>query len=249
LLLFLTYHRVLPSPHPKPEFYDISAANLEKHLQVLSRSTLKALTPGELLTGPPDKPSFILSFDDGTRDHFDVVSPLLLRYSCQAIFFVPTTKLNRTGYLTDEMLHQMSESKHYIGLHSHEHRRMDAMSDSEIHDQMRISREQIQKLTGASSAIFAPPGGFINSRVRTVALEVGVRSIRTMHWGYNKHPDPNTLQCVPINSRTTESKFYNIVQFRGSNLTYILKEGLKTILPMALYQRLRDTIYMRGDYK
>jgi peptidoglycan/xylan/chitin deacetylase (PgdA/CDA1 family) len=94
----------LASPHPKPEFYDIPASTLDNHLQILTRSSLHPLKPEELLEKAPGKPSFMLSFDDGTIDHFEVVLPLLLRYSCRAIFFVPTAKLNRAGYMTDRMI-------------------------------------------------------------------------------------------------------------------------------------------------
>jgi peptidoglycan/xylan/chitin deacetylase (PgdA/CDA1 family) len=247
LLLFLTYHRVLVSPHPKPEFYDILASTLETHLQILNSSSLHPLKPRELLEKLPEKPSFILSFDDGTIDHFEVVLPLLVRYSCEAIFFVPTAKLSRTGYLTNDMVRQMSQSRQYIGLHSHEHRRMDTMTEPEIREQMHLCHAELEKLTGARSSIFAPPGGFINARVRSAAVGSGVKAIRTMRWGYNKKLRLENLQCAPINSRTTEKKFNDILHYRNMNFAYGLKETLKAILPMSLYQRMRDRFYAQNN--
>lgn len=44
---------------------------------------------------PPD--NFILTFDDATADHAEVVAPLLARRGWKAAFFVPTSKLNRTA--------------------------------------------------------------------------------------------------------------------------------------------------------
>jgi peptidoglycan/xylan/chitin deacetylase (PgdA/CDA1 family) len=200
-----------------------------------------------LLEKVPERPSFILSFDDGTIDHFETVLPLLLRYSCQAIFFVPTAKLNRPGYITNDMVGQMSRSQQYIGLHGHEHRRMDTMTEPEIREQMRICHAELEKLTGTKSSIFAPPGGFINTRVRSAAVESGVKAIRTMRWGYNKNVQLENLQCAPINSRTTDKKFDEILRCRGMNLTYGLKETLKAILPMSLYQRMRDRFYAQNN--
>jgi peptidoglycan/xylan/chitin deacetylase (PgdA/CDA1 family) len=223
------------------------ASTLEKHLQTLRSSSLYPLKPRELLEKAPEKPSYILSFDDGTIDHFEVVLPLLLRYSCEAIFFVPTAKLNRTGYITNDMVRQMSQSRQYIGLHSHEHRRMDTMTEEEIREQMRTCHAELEKLTGARSSIFAPPGGFINAQVRLAAVESGVKAIRTMRWGYNKKLQLENLQCAPINSRTTEKKFDDILHCRGMNLAYGLKETLKAILPMSLYQRMRDRFYVRNN--
>jgi peptidoglycan/xylan/chitin deacetylase (PgdA/CDA1 family) len=243
LILFLTYHRVLAKPHAKPEFYDIPAARLKEHLQRLGDSGFHPLTAEELVASQvPRGTSFILSFDDATEDHFQVVLPLLLQYKCRAIFFVPTAKLNRPGYLTNEAVNDMSRREQYIGLHSHEHRRMDRMSLPELRSQMRISREQIQTLTGSPSVLFAPPGGFTSPEVRAVALESGIRAIRTMRWGYNRRLDLSNLQCIPINSRTTEKAFQNIMELRGMNLTYTLKQTLKSILPAGLYQSLRDKL-------
>ena len=52
----------------------------------------------------------MLSFDDATQDHFEVALPLLKRHGCRAIFFIPTSKLNRTGYMTAEQLRAVSRA-------------------------------------------------------------------------------------------------------------------------------------------
>jgi len=148
--------------------------------------------------------------------------------------------------LTDDAIREMSRHQQSIGLHSHQHRRMDRLSDSEIREQMRISQERIQQLTGSPPTLFAPPGGFITPQVRAIALESSVRLIRTMRWGYNRNPDLTNLQCVPVNSRTTEKHFRRIMQFRSLNLTYTLKQTAKKLLPSTLYQTLRDKLYSRG---
>jgi peptidoglycan/xylan/chitin deacetylase (PgdA/CDA1 family) len=122
---------------------------------------------------------------------------------------------------------------------------MDTMSAEEIREQMRLSNTGLEKLTGARPSILAPPGGFINAQVRSLAVESGVKVIRTMRWGYNKKLDLTNLQCVPINSRTTEKNFNDALRFRSMNLTYGLKETLKKILPMTVYQRVRDKLCAR----
>jgi len=50
---------------------------------------------------------------------------------------------------------------------------------------------------------------------------------------------------VPINSRTTEKNFNDALRFRSMNLAYGLKETLKKILPMTVYQRVRDKLCAR----
>ena len=167
MILILTYHKVLGRPETKPDFYSIKADGLERQLGLLAESGFRPLQPEELLSYKPEtKPAYLLSFDDGTRDHYEVVLPLLARYKSRGIFFVPTAKLDREGYLSSEAVQEMSRLGQAIGLHSHEHRRLDNLNEEDIRVQMQISQQTLEKLTGARPTLFAPPGGFINSRVR-----------------------------------------------------------------------------------
>src|SRR5438874_10996680 len=99
MILFLTYHQVIQGTEAAPAFYTIRAELLERQLELLARSGFQPLSPEELPDyRPGPNPACVLSFDDGTEDHHDVVLPLLSRYKWRAIFFVPTAKLNRDGH-------------------------------------------------------------------------------------------------------------------------------------------------------
>jgi len=91
--------------------------------------------------------------------------------------------------------------------------------------------------------MFAPPGGFINKRVRDVALEYGVQAIRTMRWGYNKTPDLAALDCVPLNRFMNETQFRRALQFQSRAFTYALKEMTKRLIPGATYEALRGILF------
>ena len=245
MILVLTYHKVLRGPDPDSEFYTLQAEQLERQLELLAQSGLHALSP-EKLVGfePPSQGAYLLSFDDGTVDHYEVVLPLLARYGCRAVFFVPTAKLDRPGYLTSNRVTEMSRAGQTIGLHSHEHRRMDGLGEEDIRVQMQLSRQIIGDLTGKRPVFFAPPGGYINRRVRDIALESGIRVIRTMRWGYNQKPDFAALECVPINRHFTEGKFRQVLEFRrGSAMLYATKQIAKRMLPSRTYNSLRDIVF------
>jgi peptidoglycan/xylan/chitin deacetylase (PgdA/CDA1 family) len=243
LILILTYHRVLRQPHAKPKFHDVSAEAFERQVEALAHHDFHPLTPDELLDWKPrPKPAFILTFDDGTEDHFEIVLPILARKQWRGIFFVPTAELNRPGYVDNERVKAMSRAGHYIGLHSHEHRPMTRMSPAEARDQMKRSRGILEQLTGSPQRIFAPPGGYISRAILDAAIESGVSVIRTMRWGYNRKMDLLNLQCVPMHRAMTEKDFAHVLQFRGPNLTYAFKEILKRMLPEKAYNSLRDRI-------
>lgn len=251
MILVLTYHKVLRGPDPESGFYTIKAGQLERHLELLAQSGLDALSPEKLVgLEMPSQEAYILSFDDGTVDHYEVVLPLLVRYGCRAIFFVPTSKLDRPDYLTSKRVTEISRAGQTIGLHSHEHRRLDWLGEEDIRVQMQLSRQIIRDLTGERSLFFAPPGGYIDRRVRDIALESGIRIIRTTRWGYNQPLDLAALQCIQVNGHFTEREFRRTLEFRShSGMLYAAKQITKKIVPTRTYIWLRRNILGRSADK
>jgi peptidoglycan/xylan/chitin deacetylase (PgdA/CDA1 family) len=179
-------------------------------------------------------------------DHYEVVPSLLAKHGCSATFFVPTAKLNRPGYLSNAQATELSRAGHTLGLHSHEHRRLDTMMEEDIRAQMEISRKILGELTGAPPVVFAPPGGYMDRRVQQVAVESGVRLIRTMRWGYNRKPDPLAIQCVPLSQAVNEKKFGQALKFKHqSSMLYMFKELVKKLLPGRAYETLRGSVFGR----
>lgn len=100
-ILIIVYHRVAPS---KPVWSPVDCVNLslfEKQVLYLKRR-YKLIRLGELreLLRKRSIPRriAILTFDDGYKDHYKYVYPILKRYSIPATFFIPT------GYIDSEKL-------------------------------------------------------------------------------------------------------------------------------------------------
>jgi peptidoglycan/xylan/chitin deacetylase (PgdA/CDA1 family) len=251
MILVLTYHKVIRGPDPESDLYTIQAEQMERQLELLSQSGVPVLSPAELAgCEPPSQQACFLSFDDGTADHYEVVLPLLVRYGYRAVFFVPTAKLDRPGYLQSKQVAEMSRAGQTIGLHSHVHRRLDQLGDEDIRAQMQLSRQIIGELTGERPVFFAPPGGYVNRRVREIALESGIRVIRTMRWGYNRNPDFAALECVPLNRHCTEEEFRHVLEFRRRSVTlYAAKEITKKVVPIRAYELLRGIVLGRSGHE
>jgi peptidoglycan/xylan/chitin deacetylase (PgdA/CDA1 family) len=246
MILVLTYHKVLRGPDPESGFYTIQAEHLERQLELLAQSGFHALSPEDLVDfAPQPGPAYLLSFDDGTQDHYEVVLPLLARRRCRAVFFAPTARLNRAGYLTSQQISELSRAGQTIGLHSHEHHRLDWLGEEDIRVQMQLSRQIVRDLTGASPVFFAPVGGYFDQRVRAIALESDIRVIRTMRWGYNQDPDFTALECVPVNRHFTDEEFRRVLEFRRRSALYAAKEVTKKIIPSRTYENLRTSLFGR----
>src|SRR5438067_12907667 len=131
MILVLTYHKVLPKRPTSSEFYNTSADNLERHLQLLTQSRLRGINPHHLASESSSTAAtpFVLTFDDATQDHYACVLPWLSRFGQKAICFVPTEKVSRPGYLSGQAVADLSSSGHVVGCHSHDHQRMDSLPE------------------------------------------------------------------------------------------------------------------------
>ena len=245
MILFFTYHKVSTGPENGPrEFYTVSREQLARHFAALA-ATGRPCLGAEGLRQPPAARGnqFMLSFDDGTLDHYEVVQPLLQERGWKATFFVPTAKVNKPGYVTNTHIRELAAAGHTIGFHSHEHRRLDLATDDQMREQIGYSQAVLGALLGAKPWLFAPPGGFMNEHVREVALGFGVEAIRTMRWGYNQALDLTALETIPVNRHTDDAKFRKILEFRQTRYVYVGKQAMKALVPSRTYERLRNLLF------
>jgi peptidoglycan/xylan/chitin deacetylase (PgdA/CDA1 family) len=109
---------------------------------------------------------------------------------------------------------------------------------------MQLSQRIIGDLTVERPVFFAPPGGYMNRRIRDIAFETGVRVIRTTRWGYNQNPDLGALQCIQVTRHFTEAEFRRVLEFRRrSAVLYAVKEIIKKAVPSQTYESLRGMIF------
>lgn len=245
MIFVFTYHKVRgPDAAGDKNFYTISAAQLERQIGTLRERGCTCMPIEDLigLKTVPDK-KFVLTFDDGTEDHLRVVVPLLQKHSCQGVFFIPTANLNKPGFLTNAQVQEIAKAGHAIGFHSHEHRRLDVLPREEIRRQIALSQKIIGDIVGHTPVLFVPPGGFVNTSVREAALDVGVKVMRTMRWGYNHNLDPMALETIPVNQYTNDRKFQKILESRSAPLVYACKEALKRLIPLPSYEFLRRLLF------
>jgi len=246
MFLCLTYHKVLAASASAGEadFYSVTRENLASQIQATLAAGFTPLdfTPvkSQIL---PDARQFLLTFDDGTADHYEVVFRVLQELGLHGIFFVPTAKLNRASYLTDAQVREMAQAGQAIGFHGHEHRRLNELTDDQLRDQFQRSRDIITGLTGESPSFFAPPGGYLNEHIREVALGFGAKAIRTMRWGFNNVLDITALETVPLNRHTSMAQFGTIIHGKQPRMLYLGKQAVKTILPLHTYERARSWMF------
>ena len=144
---------------------------------------------GEALSGR----FFLVSFDDGYADMVDVALPVLEAREIPAIAFVigsfldkpPIGSSNRkSGFMSRADLATWCDAGMAVGSHSHTHRRMIGLSESETRWEFEASMAALAAATGMPIRHFACPWGapgrdFHPDRAPRLAAEAGFRSFFT----------------------------------------------------------------------
>lgn len=164
----LMYHLILDEVYGPYENLFVRPAEFEIHLSVLDELGYEYLFAEEwrLTAGP----SVIITLDDGYEDNYTEMFPLLKAYGAKATVFLVTDLIGTDGYMTRDMIREMSES----GLvsfqcHTAHHRDLSYMSADELRADFEESCGIIEEITGKPVRALAYPAGSYNDTVLSVA--------------------------------------------------------------------------------
>jgi len=241
MILILTYHRVAEGA--AKTFFDVSATELDEQLK-RAKNIWGNNTSPRILNHPGangQRTGFLVTFDDGTADHFTTAAPILERNGLTGVFFVNTDLIGQDGYLTLSQCRELVARGHAVESHSHEHKPLNSLSDEELPRQLAESRRRLKEWNLGQWDLLAPPGGYFNSAIAESARRTGYSALRTLEWGYNRNVDAFRLQSITINRKTAGKWLDSLISPRFESakcLFYKSKELIKGRLPI-LYSRMR----------
>ena len=125
---------------------------------------------------PPHRPMIALTFDDGPSRYTDYILDILERYGARATFCV--LGMNVAAW-PDTILRTVELGSEVVG-HSWNHPDMTLLGEDAIRRQIIDTSAAIKAITGEPPpAMFRPPYGSVNARVRRVAEGLGYS---TLNW-------------------------------------------------------------------
>jgi peptidoglycan/xylan/chitin deacetylase (PgdA/CDA1 family) len=107
-------------------------------------------------------PRFILTFDNGYDEHFDVVRPLLNARDMKAHFYVNKSTIDTAGYMTTAQLLTLQSEGHMVGNHSATHANWETgpLMFYEMVDEMLEGRRWLKSIgINEGRFFYAHPGG------------------------------------------------------------------------------------------
>lgn len=132
----------------------------------------------------PDKP-VVLTFDDGYRDAYEIVFPILLDYGFPGTFFVLATPMGQESvdYITWAQAEEMSDAGMAIEGHGRDHVDLRGRSNDFLVYQILGIQEAINYHTGRLPRFFAYPSGQYDANVVAVLKSAGYWGAVTTDWG------------------------------------------------------------------
>ncbi len=194
----LMYHHVLPADQAK----NIGASNLNvppdifrqqidyligKGYQIIGLDELLPMIAEGIL---PVKP-VVLTFDDGYRDFYDNVFPVLKEKNVKATSFVITQFAGGDRYLLWSQINELAGSGLVlIGDHTLNHPWLSKLDKSQETNQIVSAKNILAQNTGKIINLFAYPYGSGNDNAKSVLKENGfLGAVTTI---------PGTTQCVGL---------------------------------------------------
>lgn len=186
----LMYHRIGAPPAgeaaTRQRLYS-SWPRFRSHLDLLRRSGYGTVTFQDLaavFSGARPVPArpVVLTFDDGTADHWAVHAELKRR-RMSAVFFVVAERLGTPGHLDPDQLRTMAGAGMEIGSHGRRHLDLGRVTASELEAEIAGSRRELEALAGRPVLAFAYPGGAYDGSVVATAAAAGYAHARTTQSG------------------------------------------------------------------
>jgi peptidoglycan/xylan/chitin deacetylase (PgdA/CDA1 family) len=192
-VLVLCYHAVSPTWDSD---LSLTPDALERHIEHLVRRGWRPATFSEAIVGPRDRRAFAVTFDDAFASVHTFAAPVLRQFGVPATVFVPTSFLNGNGILSWDGIagwhqtpdagelramswDQVGELAEYgweIGSHTHSHPHLTKLTDSDVRDELALSRDEVSRRLGRPCDSIAYPYGDVDDRVEELARQAGYRT-------------------------------------------------------------------------
>ncbi|AVK51319.1 polysaccharide deacetylase [Clostridium sp. MF28] len=190
----ICFHSINDDPSVKSPII-ISKDKFRTQLQAIKDNGYTTLTMAQLNDylskdkAIPEK-SVVLTFDDGYRDNYTNVFPILKEFNMNATIFVIQSYLDRDGYLTTDQVKELSSSG-IIDIESHtvSHIDLPTMSYEDQLKELKNSKEKLESLINKPIISIAYPEGKYNDDTKKAFSEVGYSMGFTTERGYADRDD------------------------------------------------------------
>jgi peptidoglycan/xylan/chitin deacetylase (PgdA/CDA1 family) len=216
----LLYHSILADPPGWIAPFTVSPAVFSAHLDAVIASERQPITVSQLADGLQGKARLptrpvLVTVDDGFADFANNAMPALAERSLPSTLYVTTGALAGKGRETvlpqADMLHitdlpGLEAAGVEIGAHSHTHRQLDLLPESQLTDEITRSRDMLAEVLGHPIRSFAYPHGYWRAKVLQLIDAAGFDSACAVGNALcSAHDHPLALSRLMVRASTEAS--------------------------------------------
>lgn len=159
----------------------ISLELIKEHLDTIKEEKWQTLNLKQLQEYFTNKkrnkvPAIVLTFDDGYIEIYDKIFPLCKKMGLAYTVFVTTNYIGKDNswnvrsqfkgwHLQASQIKEMADQGIDIGSHGMSHNNLLKLTEAEIDDELRISKNTLEKITGKQITAFSYPYGDYNDEL------------------------------------------------------------------------------------
>ena len=152
-----------------------------------------------------DEDSLILTFDDGGSSALSIANILSSR-NLVGHFFVTTSMIDDSKFLTKDEIVEIHKLGHIIGSHSHNHPSIFTdLSFEEMLNEWLESKKILEDIIGTSVISASVPGGDMNDDTIRSASQAGLKYLFTSEPHYKPYKKHNILVIGRVCTKNTTS--------------------------------------------
>ncbi|NVN99737.1 MAG: polysaccharide deacetylase family protein [Geobacteraceae bacterium] len=126
------------------------------------------------------KPAIVtLSFDDGAPEDLEIAT-LLKKHELAATFYVPVTNVEGRPTLSPVQIVLLSEMGFEIGAHGYHHQYLDRIPATDVYEEIKSGKDQLEQILGQAVTSFCYPGGKTPVVAVNAVRQLGFRYARTV---------------------------------------------------------------------
>ena len=209
----LMYHSVLETPTTALTDLFVRPNEMEQQLIYLRDNGYDTIFFDDLdHISDYDKP-ILLTFDDGYRDNYTNLFPLLQKYNMKATIFMISDAIYSNSFVTAEMLREMSDSG-LVSIQSHTVSHIELgfqSSETEIRRQLLNSKHVLEAITGKSITTIAYPNGSSNALTRSIVPDYYKYALNKDGGHFVCGQNLFTMNRIRISRDTTISRFATLI--------------------------------------
>ena len=231
--------------------YNTALSVFCRQMAWLHENDIDTLTIDDLFSKKPEPEEKVicLTFDDGWLGNYLHAYPILQEHGLKATFFIATSLIGNSSYMTWDQLKRMQASGMSIQSHTVSHRPLGDMEEKELTFELYRSKQIIEEKLSTSVKHLSLPHGHWDSRTWPVAKKNGYSSICTSEVGFNLWDSFGPwLKRISIGDGISERRFRLIA--RGKNwaiwdmaVIKSLKSVFRRTVGIHVYRKLYRWVY------